>query len=95
MGETHWDDDSLTDEKWFIDLLQVPLLLGLFYCTVGISQLYLDERTSSNVIPEESLKKTAVSLMSVILNTMHDQTDILGSGIKYTNTILFLPSFSV
>ncbi|XP_021768683.1 uncharacterized protein LOC110732993 [Chenopodium quinoa] len=44
----------------------VPFLLGLFYCTIGVFQLYLDERASLDINPEESFKKTAVSLISLV-----------------------------
>ncbi|KAF5462377.1 hypothetical protein F2P56_018394 [Juglans regia] len=44
----------------------VPSLLGLFYCTVGLLQLFLDERVSSK-ISEGSLAKSAVSLLALVL----------------------------
>ncbi|KAG2693239.1 hypothetical protein I3760_08G088400 [Carya illinoinensis] len=44
----------------------VPFLLGLFYCTVGLLQLYLDESVSSK-ISEGSLAKSAVSLLALVL----------------------------
>ncbi|KAF5732066.1 hypothetical protein HS088_TW18G00755 [Tripterygium wilfordii] len=44
----------------------VPFLLGLFYCTVGWTQLLLDERASSDP-PKGSPQKTAVSLVALIL----------------------------
>ncbi|KAM7276378.1 hypothetical protein ACFE04_018244 [Oxalis oulophora] len=44
----------------------VPPMLGLFYCTVGLLQLFLDERDSSN--PREgSLEKTALSFVALVL----------------------------
>lgn len=46
----------------------VPPLLGLFYCTVGLLQLFLDERVSStSSMPEGSLEKTTVSLLALVL----------------------------
>ncbi|KAH9621456.1 hypothetical protein KSS87_011594 [Heliosperma pusillum] len=45
----------------------VPVLLGLFYCTVGLLQLYLDERTSPSAKTQGSLMKTLVSLISLVL----------------------------
>uniref|UniRef100_A0A2N9IM16 Uncharacterized protein n=1 Tax=Fagus sylvatica TaxID=28930 RepID=A0A2N9IM16_FAGSY len=43
----------------------VPFLLGLFYCTIGLLQLYLDERTSK--ISEGSPEKSVVSLIALVL----------------------------
>ncbi|WJX13542.1 hypothetical protein P8452_03923 [Trifolium repens] len=40
----------------------VPPLLGLFYCSVGLLQLYLDERLT-NKVQEGSLSKTITSLV--------------------------------
>ncbi|KAH9614988.1 hypothetical protein KSS87_018360 [Heliosperma pusillum] len=45
----------------------VPVLLGVFYCTVGLLHLYLDERTSPSAKTQGSLKKTLVSLISLVL----------------------------
>ncbi|XP_065860280.1 uncharacterized protein [Euphorbia lathyris] len=43
----------------------VPPLLGLFYCTVGLLQLYLDERDPSK-IRQGSIEKVAVSLVALV-----------------------------
>lgn len=46
----------------------VPPLLGVFYCTVGLLQLFVDERFSStSSTPEGSLEKTTVSLLALVL----------------------------
>ncbi|XP_057424067.1 uncharacterized protein LOC130717737 [Lotus japonicus] len=44
----------------------VPFLLGLFYCSVGLLQLYLDERVL-NKVQEGSFAKTIVSLILLVL----------------------------
>lgn len=44
----------------------VPPLLGLFYCSIGLLQLYLDERVL-NKVQEGSLTKTISSLILVAL----------------------------
>ncbi|XP_024020021.1 uncharacterized protein LOC21401734 [Morus notabilis] len=44
----------------------VPVLLGLFYCTVGLLQLLLDERSSSK-IPEGTQEKVFASLIALVI----------------------------
>lgn len=44
----------------------VPLLLGLFYCTVGLLQLFFDERASLK-IPEGNQQKMLASLLALVL----------------------------
>ncbi|KAH0919689.1 hypothetical protein HID58_027349 [Brassica napus] len=44
----------------------VPFLLGLFYCTVGLLQLLLDDKTSTKP-PRGNLDKTVVSLLALVL----------------------------
>ncbi|PPS14967.1 hypothetical protein GOBAR_AA05618 [Gossypium barbadense] len=52
----------LHTNKW----VRVAPLLGLFYTTVGLLQIYLDEKNSSNV-PQGSLEKAVGSLIALVL----------------------------
>ncbi|KAL0289481.1 UNVERIFIED_CONTAM: hypothetical protein Sangu_2612500 [Sesamum angustifolium] len=45
----------------------VPPLLGLFYCTVGLLQLSIDEKLSGEKSREGSTEKTAASLITLLL----------------------------
>ncbi|KAL5561051.1 hypothetical protein UlMin_030798 [Ulmus minor] len=45
----------------------VPVLLGLFYLTVGWLQLFLDETASSDNISQGSFQKTAASFIALVL----------------------------
>ncbi|KAL2236600.1 uncharacterized protein LOC105165185 [Sesamum indicum] len=45
----------------------VPPLLGLFYCTVGLLQLSVDEKLSGSANREGSTDKTAASLITLLL----------------------------
>ncbi|PIA60933.1 hypothetical protein AQUCO_00300447v1 [Aquilegia coerulea] len=46
----------------------VPPLLGVFYCTIGLLQLFIDGSVSSTTnTPEGSLEKTTVSLIALVL----------------------------
>ncbi|KAK4775542.1 hypothetical protein SAY87_023503 [Trapa incisa] len=45
----------------------VPPLLGLFYCTVGQLQLYLDEKAAPSLHAEGSLPKTVASFVALVL----------------------------
>ncbi|XP_010556687.1 PREDICTED: uncharacterized protein LOC104825934 isoform X2 [Tarenaya hassleriana] len=46
----------------------VPFLLGLFYCSVGLLQLFLDGRASSTEKrPDGSLDKTVISLLALVV----------------------------
>ncbi|KAG8373981.1 hypothetical protein BUALT_Bualt11G0082800 [Buddleja alternifolia] len=45
----------------------VPPLLGLFYCTVGLVQLILDEKLSPQAPPQGSPDKVAASLIALVL----------------------------
>ncbi|XP_020224979.1 uncharacterized protein LOC109806859 [Cajanus cajan] len=44
----------------------VPFLLGFFYSSLGLLQLYLDDR-ASNKVPESTLPKTILSLICLVL----------------------------
>ncbi|XP_060963794.1 uncharacterized protein LOC115710285 isoform X1 [Cannabis sativa] len=44
----------------------VPFLLGSFYCTVGLLQLYLDERGSSKILEDDNQKKAATSFIALV-----------------------------
>ncbi|XP_031484643.1 uncharacterized protein LOC116253829 isoform X2 [Nymphaea colorata] len=46
----------------------VPPLLGVFYCTVGMLRLFLDEKLyAKSEAPEGTLQKTSVSLLLLVL----------------------------
>ncbi|KAJ8423278.1 hypothetical protein Cgig2_022162 [Carnegiea gigantea] len=60
----------------------VPFLMGLFYGTVGLLQLYLDGRELPNVNTEGSLVKTAVSLIYASCGT------IVRAGLPGYGTVL-------
>lgn len=57
---TTWKSLNVFDHVMFF--FQVPFLLGLFYCTVGLLQLLLDETTSIKP-PRGNLDKTVISLL--------------------------------
>ncbi|XP_073015561.1 uncharacterized protein [Primulina eburnea] len=45
---------------------QVPPLLGLFYCTVGLLQLFLDDKFKS-APPDDGPQKVAASLVALVV----------------------------
>ncbi|KAG5514109.1 hypothetical protein RHGRI_035493 [Rhododendron griersonianum] len=82
------DIGPLHTDIWIrlINSFQIPPLLGLFYCTVGLIQLFLDEKLFPNPT-EGDLGKTLASLLKGVNAYGPSQcTGLLASGIDSTRT---------